>query len=111
MSAARGHGGAATDAGRPVWSSGTLLCEFFLELPSRAEYPDYYKIIKQPISIEEIEQKLNSKKYRNPHAMFSDLNLMVDNALQYNEEGSPVYTDAVNLRVRRDRLSVGCLRR
>jgi hypothetical protein len=84
---------------RALSLSGTLLCEFFLELPSRVEYPDYYKVIEQPISIEEIEQKLNSKKYRNPHAMFSDLSLMVDNALRYNEDGSPVHTDAVNLRV------------
>jgi hypothetical protein len=40
---------AATD------KSGREITEFFLELPSAEEYPDYYEVIKKPISLQEIK--------------------------------------------------------
>lgn len=35
--------------------SGREVTEFFLELPSAEDYPDYYEVIQQPISLEEIK--------------------------------------------------------
>lgn len=72
--------------------------EYFLELPSRKEYPDYYQFIAQPISFREVESRLDAKSYINPHALVTDLHLMLDNAQFYNEENSVVWEDAQALR-------------
>ncbi|PKI85246.1 hypothetical protein MVES1_000946 [Malassezia vespertilionis] len=73
--------------------------EMFMELPSRQDYPDYYQFIQQPLSFAEIEQKLDQKEYINPHALVSDLQLMLNNAQFYNEEHSTVWEDAQKLRM------------
>lgn len=72
----------------------------FEELPSRKEYPDYYKIIKKPISLEEIQQKLFD--YQSIKQLTEDIQLMVKNAKEYNEAGSSVYLDAEAIQVRDD---------
>lgn len=75
-------------------SDGHLHVDMFMELPSRDEYPDYYQFVQQPISLAEIERKLDGKKYINPYALVSDVRLMLSNAKFYNEEGSLVWNDA-----------------
>jgi len=35
--------------------------ELFLDLPSRKEYPHYYKMIKQPVSLNQIRQRVESR--------------------------------------------------
>jgi hypothetical protein len=74
--------------------NGELLCEWFLELPSKQQLPDYYKVVAKPISMREIEHKANHSLYVNPHAMVSDLRLMTANAKYYNQDGSPVWQAA-----------------
>lgn len=74
---------------------GEGICEMFLELPSKSDYPDYYKVIKKPISLEEIQVKLYD--YESVQQFSDDIQLMVRNAKTYNEAGSAVYTDAVTI--------------
>ncbi|KAI9206275.1 SNF2 family N-terminal domain-containing protein [Polychytrium aggregatum] len=66
----------------------------FLELPSRSHYPDYYKIISQPIAMDIIKARIHSTYYKLPHDFVDDFKLMFNNARTYNQEGSQVYTDA-----------------
>ncbi|CAD6930591.1 unnamed protein product [Tilletia controversa] len=70
--------------------------DFFLELPSAEDYPDYYKHIAQPISLKEIDLRLKKKDitYQNPYSFVTDLRLMFSNAKFYNEDGSPVWSAA-----------------
>lgn len=73
------------------------VCELFEELPSKTDYPDYYEIIDSPISFAEIKQKLKENQYKNIAALEEDVRLMVENAKTYNEPGSFVYNDAVDI--------------
>ena len=40
-----------------------LLCDPFLQLPSRREFADYYLTIGEPISLNEIRKKLKASEY------------------------------------------------
>lgn len=40
-----------------------LLCQIFMKLPSRIEYPDYYEVIKHPIDMERIAHKMKNNFY------------------------------------------------
>ncbi|BGP26359.1 ATP-dependent helicase STH1/SNF2 [Rhodotorula toruloides] len=66
----------------------------FNELPPKRDYPDYYLIITQPISLKEIKRKVNNGTYPDTDAFARDIHLMLNNAMTYNEEGSIVYEDA-----------------
>ncbi|XP_072845863.2 protein polybromo-1 isoform X4 [Pogona vitticeps] len=70
------------------------LCELFMVKPSKKDYPDYYKIILEPMDLKIIEHNIRSDKYSGEEAMIEDMRLMFRNARHYNEEGSQVYNDA-----------------
>lgn len=76
---------------------GRQLSLIFLKLPSKLEYPDYYEVIKRPIDLERISQKLKSSQYESLDDMVSDFVLMFDNACKYNEPDSQIYKDALML--------------
>lgn len=88
---------------------GHTYSDMFLELPSRDEYPDYYQFIQRPICFRDIERKLDMKEYINPHALVSDIRLMLSNAQFYNEEKSQVWNDAQALWRHLDRVLVPAL--
>lgn len=77
--------------------AGGLRIHHFERLPDKAELPDYYAAIRNPIALETIKRKHKRKKYQSVDQALQDLELMFDNAKQYNEEGSEVYEDAVEL--------------
>ncbi|KAJ3223894.1 hypothetical protein HK099_000555 [Clydaea vesicula] len=77
---------------------GRLVCELFLELPDKFEYPDYYVEIKKPIALETIKENINTAKYLTRQDFENDFQLMCQNAMQYNAEGSDVYNDAQTLK-------------
>ncbi|KAF7670169.1 hypothetical protein LDENG_00068220 [Lucifuga dentata] len=79
----------AQDAG-----TGRRLCELFMVKPSKKDYPDYYKVILEPMDLRMIEHNIRSDKYMTEDAMVEDMKLMFRNARHYNEEGSQVYNDA-----------------
>ncbi|UZJ52687.1 hypothetical protein CBS101457_002007 [Exobasidium rhododendri] len=78
--------------------SGQPITRFFLALPSRLQYPDYYKVILRPIALDSIEDRVNHKEYINPHALITDLRQMVENAQYFNEEGSEIWEAAEEVR-------------
>ncbi|XP_043236297.1 protein polybromo-1-like isoform X4 [Amphibalanus amphitrite] len=78
-------------------ATGRQLSLIFVKLPSKLEYPDYFEVIKNPIHLERISQKLKTGTYNTLDEMMADLVLMFDNACKYNEPDSQVYKDALNL--------------
>ncbi|XP_028970112.1 polybromo 1, like isoform X3 [Esox lucius] len=96
------------DMGNPVFqlyeavrggrnSQGQLLSEPFLQLPSRKEYPDYYQQIKQPISLQQIREKMKNREYESVEQMDADLTLMFENAKRYNVPNSAIFKRALRL--------------
>ncbi|XP_078065916.1 protein polybromo-1 isoform X9 [Mustelus asterias] len=75
-------------------ATGRRHCELFLVKPSKKDYPDYYKVILEPIDLKILEHNIRSEKYSSEEAFIDDLKLMFRNARHYNEEGSQVYNDA-----------------
>ncbi|KAM9482460.1 polybromo 1, like isoform 1-T2 [Clarias gariepinus] len=75
-------------------SSGRLVSELFQKLPSKLQYPDYYAIIKEPIDLRTIAQRIQMGHYKSINAMAKDIILLTKNAKAYNEPGSQVYKDA-----------------
>uniref|UniRef100_A0A452V7D8 Protein polybromo-1 n=1 Tax=Ursus maritimus TaxID=29073 RepID=A0A452V7D8_URSMA len=74
--------------------SGRRLCDLFMVKPSKKDYPDYYKIILEPMDLKIIEHNIRNDKYAGEEGMIEDMKLMFRNARHYNEEGSQVYNDA-----------------
>ncbi|CEI98505.1 Putative Adenosinetriphosphatase [Rhizopus microsporus] len=68
--------------------------ELFMDLVSKRDYPLYYTMIKNPISLNMIKKRINSTYYRTIAQFRDDFHLMFDNARTFNEEGSFVYEDA-----------------
>ena len=60
-----------------------LLIKHFDKLPDSKLYPDYYQVIKDPISLNEIRTKVRSRKYSNVDQFINDLDLMFANFQQY----------------------------
>ncbi|XP_078802847.1 polybromo 1, like isoform X2 [Oryzias latipes] len=75
-------------------SSGRLVSELFQKLPSKVQYPDYYAIIKEPIDLRMIAQRIQIGHYKSISAMTKDIDLMAKNAKTYNEPGSQIFKDA-----------------
>ena len=74
-----------------------MLCEPFQKLPSRRRYADYFKEIKNPIALEQIQAKVLREEYNSLNELAADLSLMFDNAKQYNRPDSKIFKDAARL--------------
>ena len=66
-----------------VWLIQHCLCE--------QDYPDYYEVIKKPMDMQRIQQKLLTNQYDNLEDMVADFVQMFDNACKYNEPESVIY--------------------
>jgi ATP-dependent helicase STH1/SNF2 len=66
-----------------------------MRLPSKRDYPDYYKVIKNPISM----KKIRTNRYKSGLDFKQDFYTLFRNAQTYNEESSIVYKDSVKLQV------------
>ncbi|XP_036370884.1 protein polybromo-1 isoform X2 [Octopus sinensis] len=78
-------------------SRGRMLSAPFLKLPLKTEYPDYYEVIKRPIDMQRIQQRVASNQYESVDDMVADFVQMFDNACKYNEPDSLIYKDALTL--------------
>ena len=76
-------------------AKGSQLALPFMQLPSRKDYPDYYKVIKNPMDLHMISRKRN--KYETLEDAVEDFVLVFDNAMQYNVEGSQIFRNAKTL--------------
>ncbi|XP_076447907.1 protein polybromo-1-like isoform X4 [Babylonia areolata] len=85
--------------------AGRALSTPFIKLPLksvrkrsvRQDYPDYYEVIKKPMDMQRIQQKLLTGQYDNLEDMVADFVQMFDNACKYNEPESVIYKDALTL--------------
>ncbi|KAI8097530.1 Bromodomain-containing protein [Halteromyces radiatus] len=59
--------------------------------------PDYLDIIKQPMDLGTISQKLNTHQYESVDAFLADVRLVFDNCFLYNNAQDPVSLDAKKL--------------
>ena len=55
------------------------------------EYPDYYEVIKKPVDMQKVFQRMMAGQYCSLEDMVSDFVLMFDNACRYNEPDSLIY--------------------
>jgi len=55
------------------------------------EYPDYYEIIRRPIDMQKVLQRMMASQYQSLDDMVTDFVLMFDNACKYNEPESLIY--------------------
>merc|ERR1711997_541356 len=76
---------------------GRILSEPFYKLPSRKELPDYYEIIRRPVNIAKIQQRIDDDKYEDMDGLEKDFMLMCKNTQQYNEDGSLINEDSIVL--------------
>lgn len=75
-----------------------VLSDAFMEMPSKKDYPTYYKEIKRPICIETIFKRLKRKEYSTSEEFANDVELVFSNALTFNQDHSQIWEDAVTLR-------------
>lgn len=96
--------------------------DLFLELPSRKTLAVYFKVIAEPISLKEIDQRVRASgtkskagvtalvpPYGSMDEFEADVQKMFDNARTFNQPNSLVYIDADELEVVfRDALAKAC---
>ena len=71
---------------------GRVLSDLFMRRPSSKLYPEYYLVIKEPIDLREILGKVRTGGFPGGlKEMEAALDLMVNNAITFNEEDSQVY--------------------
>lgn len=80
-------------------AEGNLLVTPFEKLPDKTTMADYYQIVSAPIALDNIKKKAKRKKYRNVDDLMQDIEMMFENAKLYNEDDSPVYVAAVELKM------------
>ncbi|EPE04049.1 histone acetyltransferase gcn5 [Ophiostoma piceae UAMH 11346] len=69
----------------------------FLTPVNRDEVPDYYNVIKSPMDLSTMEEKLENDGYGTPKDMIDDLKLVVNNCRQYNDATTVYNKCAVRL--------------
>lgn len=78
-------------------NQGVRMSEYFWKLPSKRLYPDYYRMIKNPISLLQIRTKIKKGGYGTVSEVAGDMNIMFENAKKYNVHTSRLYKCAVKL--------------
>lgn len=71
------------------------LAAAFVKLPSKKLYPDYYHLIKSPISINEIQKRIHTRYTgESTDEFLDDFKLLLDNAATYNDADSWIVANA-----------------
>ncbi|EGW34871.1 uncharacterized protein SPAPADRAFT_130664 [Spathaspora passalidarum NRRL Y-27907] len=76
-----------------VEDNGFLIYQTFQTLPLRTG-TDYYKLVKNPLSLHAVGKKIKTQKYASAQEFIDDLALISWNARYFNEPGSAVYRHA-----------------
>lgn len=90
---------------KPKDDAGNLKVLPFEKLPAPNEAPGYAEQIKNPIALDNIKKKAKRKKYPSVDHFMKDVDLLFNNAKTYNQEGSDIYQDAVDLQAEAHRLA------
>lgn len=89
---------------KPKNNHGDIIIRSFDRLPDKATMPEYYAEIKNPMAFDVLKRKVKRKKYSTLEAFMADVNLMLNNAKEYNTDDSQIFKDAVQLQVEAGRL-------
>ncbi|XP_061684902.1 nucleosome-remodeling factor subunit BPTF-like isoform X2 [Syngnathoides biaculeatus] len=63
----------------------------FLEPVDTGDAPDYYKVIKEPMDLSTMEERLHKRKYLRLTEFVADMTKVFDNCRYYNPSDSPFY--------------------
>jgi hypothetical protein len=69
----------------------------FMTKPCKKTYPEYYKVVKNPIDMETINKRIKTKFYKSLDNFAGDIKLMFENCKLYNDPASILYQDACDL--------------
>ncbi|XP_063923379.1 nucleosome-remodeling factor subunit NURF301 isoform X3 [Zophobas morio] len=69
----------------------------FMEPVDPTEAPDYYKVIKEPMDLQKIENKINDQVYTKLSEFIGDMTKIFDNCRYYNPKESPFFKCAESL--------------
>ncbi|KAK4299042.1 hypothetical protein Pmani_003145 [Petrolisthes manimaculis] len=75
----------------------TYLCEAFLRVPRKKTEPQYYEVVKVPIDMLKIQQKIKTDVYNELEEFCHDVQLLVDNAKLYYAKSTDEYKDACEM--------------
>ncbi|KAK3630807.1 hypothetical protein LTR56_017224 [Elasticomyces elasticus] len=89
---------------KPKNSRGQLMIKDFDRLPDKQIMPEYYSEIKNPMAYDILKRKVKRKKYLTVEAFMAELNLMFNNAKQYNTDDSAIYAHAKALQIEAGKL-------
>ncbi|KAK5945233.1 histone acetyltransferase [Knufia obscura] len=67
----------------------------FAQPVNREEVPDYYEVIKEPMDLSTMEERLQADLYPKPEDFIRDAKLIFDNCRKYNNETTP-YAKSAN---------------
>ncbi|PNS21927.1 Chromatin structure-remodeling complex subunit rsc1 [Sphaceloma murrayae] len=90
---------------KPKNREGVALISHFERLPDKSAMPEYFQEIKNPMAYDVLKRKYKRKKYQSLEQFMKDVDLMCENARQYNEDASQIYKDAVTLQSEAHRLA------
>jgi hypothetical protein len=62
----------------------------FLDPVDRAKFPEYFRVVKKPMDLQTIRNKLRDGRYASREAFASDSRLVFSNCLFYNEDQSKI---------------------
>lgn len=82
---------------KPRNQANKLMVSAFERVPDKAVMPEYHAEIRNPMAMDILKRKLKRKKYNSVDHFMVDVELMFENAKQYNEEDSQIFKDAVHL--------------
>ncbi|KAJ6624860.1 hypothetical protein B0H10DRAFT_2004445 [Mycena sp. CBHHK59/15] len=71
--------------------------DYFKNPVSKKDVPDYFDIVKNPMSWSNIEKKLDDHQYWDIQSFKDDVQLVIDNAILYNKEGTPFHKTALRI--------------
>eukprot|EP00041_Stephanoeca_diplocostata_P037944 m.1461261 g.1461261 ORF g.1461261 m.1461261 type:complete len:1747 (-) comp25131_c0_seq8:123-5363(-) len=91
-------------------ADGNHPADALLELPTRAEMPEYYAVIKEPLALERVGGRIKANKYTSYDEVLQQVDLVCDNAMAFNEEGSECFV-AGDIIKRVTRAKVAIIRR
>ncbi|KAH8928890.1 Bromodomain-containing protein [Atractiella rhizophila] len=87
--------------------SGREYSENFMDLPNEKEYPEYYKVIRKPVCFSGIFERIEKRHYHIPENWYRDVEIMIANALSYNEDESRIWRDAKMLQNKFNEIKAG----
>jgi hypothetical protein len=68
-----------------------------MQLIPKDQYPDYYRLLAEPMAFDIVQSRLRSKMYTTVTQFTREVNLIFSNAKYYNEDRSRIWLDALAL--------------